>query len=82
MDREKVGRDKMIWVASLAALFTLVFCVGFAFFYTRRQQDLAPQFQVGIGHPLPVANLIRFFQSTTDRFGTQNWKGYSRISYS
>jgi hypothetical protein len=67
MDREKVSRDKVIWVASLAALFTVVFCVGFAFFYTRRQNDLVSQFQVGIGRPLPVANLIDSFdRSLTD----------------
>ncbi|MCI0562915.1 MAG: hypothetical protein MN733_30915 [Nitrososphaera sp.] len=67
MYREEVRKGKMVWAISLAILFTLIFCAGFVFFYTRRQQDLAPQVQVGIGRQLPPASLIDSFnQSLTD----------------
>ena len=59
MDRKAKG--KIIGVVTMAVLFTLVFCVGFVFFYARRQQDSAPQVQAGIGRPLPSGNLIDSF---------------------
>src|SRR5262245_39889615 len=58
MDRKEFRKGKTLGVVGLAVLFTLVFCIGFVFFYTREQRDAASQPQVGIGHPLPFASLI------------------------
>ena len=52
------SRKKIIWLASLALLFTLTFCAGFAYFYTRQQQDSTSETPFGIGSPLPPAQLI------------------------
>jgi peroxiredoxin len=47
-----------VYIVSLAAIFTVVFCLGFAFFYKRRQQKLAAPAPVESGKPLPPAELI------------------------
>jgi peroxiredoxin len=47
-----------VHIISLAAIFTVVFCVGFAFFYARRQHSLASPAPVTSGKPLPAAELV------------------------
>jgi peroxiredoxin len=49
---------KIIWIFSLALLFVLVFCAGFAFFYTRNHQNALAIGPVGSGKSLPSAELV------------------------
>ena len=51
------AKSKLIWLASLAILFVLVFCAGFAFFYPRQQQSAADA-RRGVGSTLPHAELV------------------------
>jgi peroxiredoxin len=45
-------------IISLAVIFTVVFCLGFTFFYARRQRSLASQLPNTTGKPLPAAELV------------------------
>ena len=45
-------------IISLAVIFTAVFCLGFTFFYARRQRSLAPQVPNTSGRTLPSAELV------------------------
>jgi peroxiredoxin len=47
-----------VHIISLAAIFTVVFCLGFTFFYARRQHSLASQLPGVSGKPLPPAELV------------------------
>lgn len=52
------SKRKTIWIVALAVLFTLVFCTGFVFFYSRRVRQSTSSGPVGSGKPLPSYNLI------------------------
>ena len=49
---------KVIWIASLALLFAVVFCVAFVVFYTRNSRNTAKRDPVNSGKPLPYADLV------------------------
>lgn len=51
-------RGKAIWIGILAIIFIAMFCVGFVYFYTNRQQDSASDSRGGLNKPLPPAELI------------------------
>jgi peroxiredoxin len=51
---------RIIWIASLAMLFTIVFCAGFVVIYTRNNRERAKEI-VSSGKPLPAAELVDEF---------------------
>lgn len=53
------GRSKkVVWVIGIALVFTLTFCVGFVFFYTREKEKATAAQQPPPGKPLPAAELV------------------------
>lgn len=49
-------RARIIWVATMAVIFVVVFCVGFVYFYRRQQSSAAPG-PVASGRALPKSQL-------------------------
>lgn len=49
---------KVVWVIGIALIFTLTFCVGFVYFYTRQKEKAAAASQPAAGKPLPPAELV------------------------
>src|SRR2546430_15998033 len=52
------SNKRFIWIVGLATLFTLVFCAGFVFFYTRRTRALTSGSATQSDKPLPSYTLI------------------------
>jgi peroxiredoxin len=55
----ELAKNKIVWLATVAIVFTLTFCAAFAFFFTRRHAAASDQeARIGSDKPLPHADLI------------------------
>ena len=52
------SKKKSIWIAGIAILFTLTFCLGFVFFYAREKEKAEAGTRPASGKPLPPAELV------------------------